>query len=150
MPAWPHRSGGASRSRCSCPQGIRWHTGQSLPPLSALGQIPLVLWPRDVSPRSYDEIIALCHHAGVVPHVGAEGHSVQTLLALVAAGFGAAVLADSHRALRRVGVTPRALAGTSTVLHLVWRADDTSPLLERVRNVVAELQHTGAADHARP
>ncbi|MER6948906.1 LysR family transcriptional regulator [Nonomuraea sp. NPDC000554] len=132
------------------PAGHPLAYGTEPAPLSALGQIPLVLWPRDVSPRSYDEIIALCHHAGVVPRVGAEGHSVQTLLALVAAGFGAAVLADSHRALRRVGVTPRALAGTSTVLHLVWRADDTSPLLERVRHVVAELQHIGAAEQAHP
>ncbi|MGG7569360.1 LysR substrate-binding domain-containing protein [Streptomyces sirii] len=75
-------------------------------PLTALGQIPLVIWPRDVSPRSYDEIIALCHGAGIVPRISAEGRSVQTLLALVAAKFGAAVLADSHRVLRRIGVTP--------------------------------------------
>ncbi|MFJ9616282.1 LysR family transcriptional regulator [Streptomyces noursei] len=58
------------------------------------------------SPRSYDEIIALCHGAGIVPWHSAEGRSVQTLLALVAAKFGAAVLADSHRALRRIGVPP--------------------------------------------
>ncbi|MFC5828361.1 LysR family transcriptional regulator [Nonomuraea insulae] len=109
-------------------------------PLSALGQIPLVIWPREVSTRSYDEIIALCHQAGVVPRIGAEGRSSQTLLALVAAGFGAAVLADSHRALRRVGVTPRPLAGTTTTLHLVWRADDTGPLLQRVRNTLTDLQ----------
>ncbi|MEU5303190.1 LysR family transcriptional regulator [Streptomyces noursei] len=108
-------------------------------PLAALGQIPLVIWPRDVSPRSYDEIIALCHGAGIVPQISAEGRSVQTLLALVAAKFGAAVLADSHRALRRIGVTPRPLAGTSTTLHLVWRADDTNPLVERLRTVLTHV-----------
>lgn len=122
------------------PAGHPLAYGSEPAPLSALGQIPLVIWPRDVSPRSYDEIIALCHHADVVPRVGAEGRSVQTLLALVAAGFGAAVLADSHRALRRVGVTPRLLAGTTTVLHLVWRADDANPLLERI---LAVLQQRG-------
>ncbi|GAA3594282.1 LysR family transcriptional regulator [Nonomuraea rosea] len=111
-------------------------------PLTALGQIPLVVWPRDVSPRSYDEIIALCHQAGVVPRIGAEGRSSQTLLALVAAGFGAAVLADSHRALRRVGVTPRPLAGTTTTLHLVWRAGDTGPLLHRVLQTLTSLPGT--------
>lgn len=108
-------------------------------PLSTLSQIPLVIWPREVSPRSYDEIIALCHQAEVVPRIGAEGRSVQTLLALVAAGLGAAVLADSHRALRRVGVATRPLADTSTTLHLVWRADDQSPLVERFRTVLADL-----------
>ncbi|NUW45301.1 LysR family transcriptional regulator [Nonomuraea rhodomycinica] len=121
------------------PEGHPLAHGAEPAPLSALGQIPLVLWPREVSPRSHDEIIALCHHAGVVPRIGAEGHSVQTLLALVAAGFGGAVLADSHRALRRVGVTPRPLAGTSTGLYLVWRAGDTGPLLQRVRTVLTEL-----------
>jgi DNA-binding transcriptional LysR family regulator len=120
-------------------------------PLSALGRIPLVLWPRDVSPRSYDEIIALCHHADVVPRIGAEGRSVQTLLALVAAGFGAAVLADSHRALRRVGVATRPLAGTSTTLHLVWRAGDANPLVERVRAVLTDLRQRAAdGEHRDP
>ena len=121
------------------PAGHPLAHGREPAPLSALGQIPLVIWPRDVSPRSYDEIIALCHHAGVVPRVGAEGRSAQTLLALVAAGFGAAVMPDSHRALRRVGVTARPLADTSTTLHVVWRADDASPLVERFRAVLADL-----------
>ncbi|MGX8903847.1 LysR family transcriptional regulator [Streptomyces netropsis] len=97
-----------------------------------LGEIPLVLWPRHVSPRSYDEIIALCHRVGVSPRVAAEGHTVQTLLALVAAGFGAAVLTGSHRALRRTGVTPRLLNHTSTTLHLVHRTDNASPSLTRL------------------
>ncbi|GLW07233.1 hypothetical protein Misp01_23630 [Microtetraspora sp. NBRC 13810] len=64
-----------------------------------------------------------------MPRVGAQGHSVQTILALVAAGFGAAVMADSYRVLHREGVTPRRFAGTVTTLHLVWRAGDVSPLL---------------------
>jgi LysR family transcriptional regulator, benzoate and cis,cis-muconate-responsive activator of ben and cat genes len=104
-------------------------------PLTVLGEIPLVLWPREVSARSYDEIIALCHHAGVVPRIVAEGHSAQTLLALVAAGFGGTVIADSHRALRRVGVAARALEGTTTTQHLVWRAEEPSPLVERFRAI---------------
>ncbi|MGE7436372.1 LysR family transcriptional regulator [Kitasatospora sp. NPDC001175] len=112
-------------------------------PLDSLGRIPLVLWPREVSPHSYDEIIALCRQAGVTPRIGAEGRSVQTLLALVAAGFGAAVLTDSHRALRRVKVAARPLADTSTTLYLVWRAEDDSPLLERFRTILSD---SGRAD----
>ncbi|WP_424532714.1 LysR family transcriptional regulator [Sphaerisporangium viridialbum] len=98
-------------------------------PVSVLGDIPLVLWPRESAPHSHDEIIAMCHRAGIVPRVGAQGRSVQTILALVAAGFGAAVMADSYRVLHREGVTPRRITGTVTTLHLVWRADDISPLL---------------------
>lgn len=100
--------------------------------LTVLGEIPLVIWPREVSPRSYDEILALAHSAGVTPSIAARGHSVQTLLALVAAGFGAAVLTDSHRVLRRTGVLVRPLAGTRTTLHLTRRATAPDPLLTRV------------------
>ncbi|WP_051795382.1 LysR family transcriptional regulator [Streptomyces sp. NRRL S-87] len=104
-----------------------------LPPVPArvLGEVPLVLWPREVSPRSYDEVIGLAQRAGVSPLVAAEGRSVPTVLALVAAGFGAAVLADSMRVLRRVGVTPRPVADTVTTLHLVRHAERESVLLDR-------------------
>ncbi|MES9536583.1 LysR substrate-binding domain-containing protein [Actinomadura sp. NPDC000600] len=105
-------------------------TGEPVP-VSVLGEIPLVLWPRESAPRAHDEITAVCHRAGVVPRVGARGRTVQTILALVAAGFGAAVMADSYRVLHREGVTPRRLAGTATTLHLVWRAGDADPLLAR-------------------
>jgi DNA-binding transcriptional LysR family regulator len=121
------------------PSGHPLAHGRGPAPPEALGQIPLVLWPRETSPQSYDEILALCRQADVTPRVGVEGHSVQTVLALVAAGFGAAVMTDSHRVLRRVGVTARALAGTTTTLHLVWRAGDHNPLVERFRGVLAEM-----------
>ncbi|MGV9351047.1 LysR substrate-binding domain-containing protein [Streptomyces spiralis] len=100
-------------------------------PVSVLGQIPLVLWPRESAPHAYGEITSLCHSAGIVPRVGAQGRTVQTILALVAAGFGAAVMADSYRVLHREGVTPRRLTDTTTTLHLVWRAGAMSPLLTR-------------------
>lgn len=120
------------------PAGHPLATTSAVAPLSALGKIPLVLWPRESSPHSHDEIIALCHNAGIVPRIGGQGRSVQTILALVAAGFGAAVMADSYRVLHREGVRPRRLAGTAATLHLVWRADDTSPLLTRFLTVLKD------------
>ncbi|MFC4909122.1 LysR family transcriptional regulator [Actinomadura gamaensis] len=119
-------------------------------PLDALGRIPLVLWPREASARSHDEIVALCDRAGVAPRVAAEGRTVPTLLALVAAGFGGAVLADSMRSLRRAGVAARPLAGTTTTQHLVWRADDPDPLVERARDVLAELGGPATGGGSRP
>ena len=110
---------------------------QSVLPLAALGQVPLVLWPREASPLSYDEIMALCRRAGVTPQIAAEGRTVQTLLALAAVGLGAAVLADSFRVLGRQGVTPRPLADTLTRNLLVWRPDTGNPLIERFRDTIA-------------
>lgn len=98
---------------------------------SALADLPLLLWPRESAPRSYDEVIALCHRAGFAPRVAQQGRTVQTILALVAAGFGATVMAGSYRTLRREGVAARPIRGTVSRLHLVYRADDASPLLAR-------------------
>jgi DNA-binding transcriptional LysR family regulator len=105
-------------------------------PLAALGEVPLLLWPREASPHSYDEILDLCRRAGVTPAVAAEGRTVQTLLALVAVGLGAAVLADSFRVLNRRGVTARPLDGAVTANLLVWRAGDGNPLIGRFREVI--------------
>jgi DNA-binding transcriptional LysR family regulator len=117
-------------------------------PISALSGIPLVLWPREYSPRAYDEIIVLFHRAKLVPRVGAIGRTVQTILALVAAGFGAAIMSDSYSVLRRKGVATRRLAGTATTLHFVWRADDTRPLLTQFWAILDAARLT--ADPARP
>lgn len=106
-------------------------TGRQELPLSVLGDVPLVMWPRENAPYAYDEVIALCHQAGVVARIAAQGRSAQTILALVAAGFGGAVMADSYRVLHREGVASRRLAGAATTLHLVWRAGRTDPLLAR-------------------
>ncbi|MEV5240140.1 LysR family transcriptional regulator [Streptomyces cinnamoneus] len=105
-------------------------------PLTALGDVPLVLWPREASPLSYDEITALCRRAGVTPRIAAEARTVQTLLALAAAGFGAAVLADSYRVLHRTGVIPRPLAGATTSNFLVWRRNTANPLVTRFRELI--------------
>ncbi|MGW4535758.1 LysR substrate-binding domain-containing protein [Nocardia sp. NPDC004340] len=111
--------------------------------LTHLGEAGASLLELMAKSQSHDEILALCAKAGVVPRIGAEGRSVQTVLALVAAGFGGAVLSDSHRALRRVGVIARPLAGTRTTLRLVWRGGDRNPALERLRAVLAEVRLDG-------
>ncbi|MEV7010858.1 LysR family transcriptional regulator [Streptosporangium sp. NPDC051022] len=115
-------------------------------PVSVLGEIPLVLWPRESAPHAHDEITTLCHHAGIVPRVGARGRTVQTILALVAAGFGAAVMADSYRVLHREGVTPRRLTGTATTLHLVWRAGDMDQLLTRFMTALNAVRARSRAE----
>ena len=113
-------------------------------PVSALADVTLLMWPRETAPASYDEVLALCRQAGVVPRLGVRGRTVQTLLALVAAGFGATVMADSYRVLRRDGVTARRLAGTSTALHLVHRAGSTDPVLTSFLTALADARSAPA------
>jgi DNA-binding transcriptional LysR family regulator len=106
--------------------------------VSALANFPLLMWPRDSAPRSYDEVVALCHRAGFVPRIVQHGRTVQTILALVAAGFGATVMTGSYRVLHREGVVARPIKDASTRLHLVYRSDDTSSLLARTLGLLEE------------
>ncbi|MHC9293031.1 LysR family transcriptional regulator [Mycobacterium sp. LTG2003] len=101
-----------------------------------LESIPLIIWPRDSSARAYDEVISICQHAGVVPRIAAEARTVQTMLALVAAGFGGAVMTDSYSVLKRDGVVALPLARTLTALHLGWRTGDTNPVLPRLMEIL--------------
>jgi DNA-binding transcriptional LysR family regulator len=114
-------------------------------PVSALADVTLLIWPRETAPASYDEVLAICQQAGIVPRFGVQGRTVQTLLALVAAGFGATVMADSYRVLRREGVAARRLAGTSTALHLVRRAGTTDPVLTRFLTALQDVRPSPAA-----
>ena len=113
--------------------------------VSALANLPLLMWPRESAARSYDEVIALFQQAGVVPRVIEAGRTVQTILALVSAGFGAAVMTGSYRVLHREGVVARPIRDTVTRLHLVYRSDDTNAVLIRA---LALLDETARARHS--
>lgn len=114
-------------------------------PLSVLDGLPLVLWPRESTPRAYDEIIALYHRNGMVPRIAAAGRTVQTILTLVAAGFGAAIMADSYRVLHREGVIARPLAGATTKLYVVCRSGELDPLLTKFWSVLRGTSRTPEA-----
>lgn len=57
--------------------------------------------PREQVPRAWDRIWSMCRRAGFVPARAMEGQQFVTLLALVAAGIGVAVVPESVRTLRR-------------------------------------------------
>ena len=89
----------------------------------------------------YDGIIASCQRAGFSPRISQEGGGVQTILALVAAGLGVAMVPASLQNLRRPGVVYRTLprADTQEVeLALIWREDDCTPVIEAFLQIARE------------
>ncbi len=92
-----------------------------------------ILFSRHQGSAIYDAIIASCQRAGFSPRIAQEGGGVQTILALVAAGLGVAMVPASLRHMQRPGVLYRELPGGDTQeigLALVWRKDDHSPVVE--------------------
>lgn len=115
--------------------------------IADIASLPLVIFPRRLAPGFYDIITGCYGAAGVTPRIGQEAIQMQTIVSLVSAGMGVALVPQSLRNLRRTGVVYRALADPAPVVEtgLVWRTDDVSPVLAGFIGVVR-----GAARRASP
>jgi len=99
--------------------------------LTQAGDAPLVVFPRRLAPGFYDIIMDCYGAAGLTPRIGQEAIQMQTIVSLVSAGMGVALVPQSLRNLRRTGVVYRPLreAVPAVVTGLVWRTADVSPVL---------------------
>ena len=101
--------------------------------LGRVVDLPLLVFPREKAPGLHDEILGLFARAGIVPTIGQEAIQMPTLVSLVAAGLGMAVVPASLRNQQRRGVVYREPAGRPAQVEvgLVWRQEDPSPALAR-------------------
>jgi DNA-binding transcriptional LysR family regulator len=99
--------------------------------LHELVSMPLVVFPRRLAPGLYDIIMGCYGAAGLTPRIGQEAIQMQTIVSLVSAGMGVALVPQSLRHLRRTGVVYRPLLDAGPVVEtgLVWRAAEVSPVL---------------------
>lgn len=114
-------------------------------PLSVtrLADSPFILFPRHMAPGLYDDVVSFCRQAGFSPRVEQEAVQMQTIISLVSAGLGVAMIPASMRNLGRTGVVYRNLREPSpqTEILVAWRKGETAPalvrFLESVETVVA-------------
>lgn len=99
--------------------------------LAAMPRLPLIVFPRAISPALYDAILSVFRGAGITPEIGQQAIQMQTIVSLVSAGMGMALVPQSVSNLMRPGVEYRALADTGPLVEtgLAWRRDNTSPVL---------------------
>lgn len=102
--------------------------------------------------RFADHLMHLCIQAGFAPLVGQQVTEVQTLLALVSAGFGVALLPGSTANLAPPGVVFKPLdpALPAVPLYVHYRVDDVSPVLKAFLETLREVSGVGAAGDLRP
>ena len=108
--------------------------------IADLASEDFILFPRPLAPGLYDQVISLCQQGGFSPRVVQEAVQMQTIVGLVAAEIGIALVPESLRNLQRVGVvylplrevTPRA------EIALVWREGDLSPTVGQFLEMVGE------------
>jgi len=99
--------------------------------LRKLAGIPLIIFPRHISPGLYDAILSVFRAAGTTAEVGQEAIQMQTIVSLVSAGMGIALVPQSVSNLRRPGVEYLPLVQSTPLVEtgLAWRRDNASPVL---------------------
>ena len=78
-------------------------------PMRMLANEPFIVFPRSLAPELYDQIISLCQHARFSPRIVQEAMQLPTIVSLVAAGIGVAMIPASLQNLGRAGVNYRAI-----------------------------------------
>ena len=108
--------------------------------LRDLSDAPFVWFPRRASPALYDDIMRQCYRGGLkFPRIVQEGINEATILSLVSNGLGVGwVLATARwRCPESVAVRPVVDMNVRLTLALVWRKENTSPLLA---SFIADVQ----------
>ena len=100
-------------------------------PVRALADEPFVSFPRRIGAGLYDDIVAVCAAAGFSPEVVQEANEMQTIVSLVSAGIGVALVPESMQNFTLPHLAMRPLRGSSAILRLALahRADSASPLV---------------------
>ncbi|WP_019452082.1 LysR family transcriptional regulator [Cupriavidus sp. BIS7] len=104
---------------------------------------PLIIFPRRSAPAFYDIITGYYARDGLTPVIAQEAIQMQTIVSLVSAGMGVALVPASLCNLRRTGVSYLALrdAGPEIETGLVWRegAAGVAPVLRSFIDIAMEL-----------
>ena len=135
------------------PDGLPWARAHRLKPADVLAQ-PLVIFPRVATPSLYDAVLAFYHRHGVTPVIAQEAIQMQTIVNLVSAGLGIALVPRSVTQLQRPGVVYRPLPGTLVdgaphcETSLLW-PEGAAPSVQRFVAFVRGLGDRSAAGVAK-
>jgi len=115
----------------AAPHGLKELRAKHPVNLTTLADQPLIIFPRRIAPALHDAIMGCFHDAGMTPRIAQEAIQMQTIVGLVSAGMGIALVPQSVSNLKRPGVDYRTLAGKPPTVEtgLAWRRDNHSPVL---------------------
>ncbi|BAY07342.1 LysR family transcriptional regulator [Calothrix sp. NIES-2098] len=97
-----------------------------------------IMFPRHLGSGLYDQIISLCQQANFSPNITQEANQMQTIIGLVSAGMGIAIVPSSLQNLQRGGVVYRALDESTPLVEtsVVWQQEKIVPVLKKFLQVV--------------
>ena len=108
--------------------------------LARVPRLPLIIFPRAISPALHDAILSVFSAAGITPQIGQQAIQMQTIVSLVSAGMGIALVPQSVSNLMRPGVEYRSLSDPTPLVEtgLAWRRDNNSPVLQGFLELLRE------------
>jgi len=102
-------------------------------PIRLLRDEPFVFFPRAAGSYAWENTIRLCEQAGFHPNIVQEAPQWLTVVRLVGAGLGVTIFPASVAQILSPDVVCRKLSpsGGATSIDLVYRMQETSPLVDR-------------------
>jgi len=137
----------AERLLVAVPDGHRFAAATFLNPRD-LDDQPFVMYSPYESRYFHDLLVALFTRADVLPRYVQHLSQIHSILAMVRAGLGVAIVPEAAASLKiaDVRLKPLKLRGPAPVeLFLVWRRDHENPLLPPLIEIATEI----AASHVR-
>jgi DNA-binding transcriptional LysR family regulator len=115
--------------------------------LSQLKAEPFVTYPREAGTGLYWQILDICAHAGFRPRVAREVLEPSTIVGLVAAGVGVAIVPDGIQCIQLNGAVFRPLSDITaySAVYLARRQDDPNTHLRAFREILTEAGGLQAA-----
>jgi DNA-binding transcriptional LysR family regulator len=106
---------------------------------------PLIIFPARVSADFHELVMGFYRAQGYQPVIQQEAIQMQTIISLVSAGLGMALVPASLRHLARTGVRYVTIAGGAPRLEtgLAWRQADNTPTLASLIEISATLGADG-------
>ncbi len=110
----------------------RYRLKRKILEFASVSHEPLIIFPRKNAPVFHDSIINYYAAQGLFPNFGQEATQMQTIISLVSAGIGMALVPESLRELHRGGVAYCELSPSPPTIEygLLWRKDQISPALQ--------------------
>jgi DNA-binding transcriptional LysR family regulator len=110
-------------------------------PAKRLANEPFVMFPRQPGLVFHDLLMDFCLRAGFRPRVAQEAYQTHTVVGLVSAGVGVALVPASARKIGLAGVAYRPLRETTPQSHtaIAWRRADPSPALAAFLDVARRV-----------
>lgn len=103
---------------------------------------PLVMYSPDEARYFYELVGRIFSRVGVAPHYEQHVSQVHSVLSLVRAGLGVALVPEAASSLRYEGIVYRNVTGLAPArpveLHMVWKDDNDNPALPQLLPLIGQ------------